>query len=228
MTFQDLLTDYYLESMDKQVALSDWLRQRGNPDWGFTLDSGRLTFAPVADFAVQLLGTEAERSSTWLWAWANSGSNLPPRLVSASETLRAYGAEHDIPEFTSPDMDLDEWRHGHHICMVASGLLKANAYYRGPYSGGALFLLIQDTVYPAAPSREPSHILNHITQVVGQGIPVNLNRAIQSYLRQCGAETQTDGGKLSGTFADGSRIQIAFDDRGRVAQIGGTLKGKEQ
>jgi hypothetical protein len=224
MPYRDLLTDHYFTSMDKQLSLADWLKVRGNPNWDFDMQTGRLGFAPVAEFPVQLLGTEGERSGTWLWSWANHMSKIPPAMCFAAESLRSYGESHNIRELTQPEFKLDDWRHGHHLAMLASGILNANAYYRGPYSGGALFLLIHDPDYPLTPDKSPAHVLSFITQMLERGVMVDLRRAIRGYLKQADFQVAEHGGTVMGTAPDGSVVQVDFDDMGRVTQIGGTLK----
>jgi hypothetical protein len=224
MNYTDLLTKHYLSALEKQLALADWLQARGNPDWGFGMDAGRLTFQPVASFAAQILGTQADHSNTWLWSWANTASNIPPALVKAAEALRAYGEQHNIPEFTQPELNVTETVNGHCIAMIASMMPQSNAYYRGPYDGGAIFLLIEDSAYPVRVARDPVKIINHIPLAVRQGLPLDMGRAIHAYLRQCGTQADLRADGITATFAEGSTVNVALDAQGRVAKIQGDLK----
>jgi hypothetical protein len=226
-SYRDLLTEHYFSAMERQYALRDWLVERGNPDWEFDMNVGRLQFGTIADFPVQLIGTEGDQSKTWLWSWANTASKIPANLLTLSNRLKTYGQKYKIPEFTIPQIKLDNLFHGHHIGMLTSGLLNCNAYYRGPYPTGALFYLIQDPEYPVTLNSHPSQIVNHITQMVAMGPPIDLRRATQSYLTQRGIQSMMQATSLVGEFADGSTLQVDFDARGRVSNIGSTLKSNE-
>ena len=105
-----------------------------NHAWHFDLPTGTLSFGNQYRWQTQLLGTESEASNTWLWAWGNTESNIPAHLLVTSLALKAYGEQHAIPELTTPQLPLDQID-GHTLC-------EANAYYRCPYEGGALFVLI--------------------------------------------------------------------------------------
>jgi hypothetical protein len=97
--------------------------------------------APIV-FAAQLLGTVAYNDSTWLWSWANEASQIPVAFTQAARRLRDSnpGVEWTTPQFA---LDLDH-ADEHRLAMVSSGLLAADAFYRGPYTGGAAFFLLHD------------------------------------------------------------------------------------
>lgn len=137
----------------------------GDRDWFFDLDIGLLFFDAKCRWQVQVLGTEAEHARNWLWAWANTGSNIPAHLLQASLTLKAYGEEHGIPELATSQLPLDQID-GHTLALFASGICEANAYYRCPYDGGALFVLIMDENFP----EDPTPPLHRLATVLPQAI----------------------------------------------------------
>jgi drug/metabolite transporter (DMT)-like permease len=55
--------------------------------------------------------------------------------------LRAWGEKEGLQEFTLPSVDLDR-ADGTMLSLIASEVCKASGYYRDPYEGGALFLLL--------------------------------------------------------------------------------------
>jgi hypothetical protein len=89
------------------------------------------------------LGTESEKTKTWLWSWANSASDIPEKLMVSARRLRQQGERSGVKLLTTPQLKLSE-TDGHQLSMIATGLLDASAYYRGPYEGGAIFLLVDD------------------------------------------------------------------------------------
>jgi hypothetical protein len=76
--FDDLFAQHVATAMARQVALADLIGER---NWSVDLSAGHATFGDDLRFAIQLLGTESQGDGTWLWAWANAESNLPPALL---------------------------------------------------------------------------------------------------------------------------------------------------
>lgn len=224
MTFHDLLMQNYIASWDKQVTFAAWLKERGNPNWGFDMGDGQLTFGTILALDCQLLGTESTSSQTWLWAWANKQSNIPPALLKAAEELRAYGEQQHIHELMDTQLALDETIHGHHICVVASALLDADFYYRGPYDGGALFLLVKDERCPTRVVNTPEHIVNVITGFAASVQTDNLRLLITHYFQGLGLTISQVDEVLTGKFADGSWVDVIFDNLGRLGQVKGNIK----
>ena len=61
--------------------------------------------------------------------------------------MRDYGTENVVSELTVPKLDLGRWD-GHRLSLIAAGMLDAPGYYRGPYAGGALFVLLEEALVP--------------------------------------------------------------------------------
>ncbi len=224
MDFHDLLMHNYIASWDKQITFANWLRERGNPNWEFDMDSSKLTFGEVIALDAQLLGTEGISSKSWLWSWANTMSNIPANLLQAANTLRQYGEDHDIEEFTTSSLPLDQEYHGHHFSMVASALLDANIYYRGPYQGGAMFLLIKVPEFPIQITNTPEHVVTTITQFAASAQTDNLRLLVTHYLETCKLNLTAIDEVLTGTFADGSYVDVIFDGDNRLQQVKANIK----
>jgi hypothetical protein len=131
-------------SYDQQQFFINCINGR---NWNFDLASGLLSFGYEFCWKTHLLGTESVISNSWLWTWANTSSNIPAHLLVASLALKAYGEQNGIPELTTPQLSLDKID-GHKLALLASGICEANAYYRCPYEGGALYVLIMDENFP--------------------------------------------------------------------------------
>ena len=86
---------YLATSFDKQLYLAELVE---GLDWHLDLATGILSFGDRYAWRVQLLGTEAEETHTWLWAWANEASNIPPSLLQSASQMKALGEEHHIAE----------------------------------------------------------------------------------------------------------------------------------
>jgi hypothetical protein len=138
--FHELFSRYIAVSFGKQLHLAELV---GSSNWHFDLSSGLLSFGNEYRWQVQVLGSEAEESQTWLWAWANEASGIPTALLGSALTLRMLGESHGIAELVEPEVPFGEVN-GHLLAMIGSGVCRADAYYRCPYQGGAAFVLIKD------------------------------------------------------------------------------------
>src|SRR5262245_14851285 len=155
--FESLYHRHALTSYEKQLRLADMI---GTLSWRCSMKDGSLTFDEEGDalhatdpivFAAQLLGTVAYDDSTWLWSWANEASQIPSALTRDAQRMRDAGlaAEWTTPRFTLNLDNADE----HRLAMASSGLFAADAFYRGPYAGGAAFFLLRQSIAAARTGR---------------------------------------------------------------------------
>ena len=79
--------------------------------------------------------------------------------------MRFYGEHHQISEFTTPHLELGEID-GQMFAIIASGICRANAYYRAPYDGGAAYLLIQDENFPVCQEPPLARLLSVFPQAI--------------------------------------------------------------
>lgn len=110
------------------------------------LDRGVVRFGAEHAFTVQVAGTvnDAERTFTWAWATRQGVSSA---LLTAATGLRAYGREHDIAELAEAVWhtgDVDPFL----LAAIARGWAQADAMFRAPLPGGAVYLLLGDVPLP--------------------------------------------------------------------------------
>jgi len=215
MSFDDLFAQHVGTAMARQFALADLLGER---DWSVDLSAGQATFGGDLRFAIQLLGTESHGDNSWLWAWANEASNLPPGLLHLGGWLRDYGERAGVAELTEPGFPLDR-ADGAQLALVASGLT-GRPYYRGPYDGGALFFHLEGV--PESPVA-PERVVTVLSQVI-QTWPLPHRRVAPAFLTQQGWAVEAAGERLSARHPDGLTIDITFDEQGRIAQFGGQIR----
>ncbi len=202
-------------SFDKQLHFSDIV---GSRDWHFAADSGSLYLGNQYHWQTQLLGTESEASGTWLWAWANTDSNIPTHLLVASLSLKAYGEQHGIPELTTPQLPLDQVD-GHMLALLASEICEANAYYRCPYEGGALFVLIMDENFPKCTDPPLQRIATVFPQAIASlGIPDH-KLALAGYVDHYGLRHESDGDKLVVKENGEPVLTATFDELNRLTNL---------
>ena len=191
----------------------------GTSNWRFDMDAGLLSF-DTFNCSVQLLGTVSEYSQTWLWAWANVESNIPERLLRSSEELRAAGRRLDVPELIEEEFSVEAFQKGHRIAMVATGILGGAAYYRGPYEGGALFMLIPELPIGNRDARPNNlQVTSDFTGFISAHECHN-RAAFESYLRQKGYRFQTlSAERVVASYRSEPPIEAVFDSEGRLTEF---------
>ena len=214
MTLDELLTEHGAASWDKQMCLMELIGENG---WNLSTSRGEITFG-TQTFPIQMLGSEDEDAGTWLWAWANEASRLPPEIVTASRQVQEFGRQNSVPEFVAPESSLDAVN-GHLLSMIASGLCEADAYYRGPYDGGAVFLLLSaPEVKNYADSSTTAFVRNFLDFI--SAYSCKPRPALTAYARYKNyACTDQPDGSLVCVAPSGDPVTAIFDSLGRVAQL---------
>ncbi len=209
-------------AFDRQLLLADLL---GDLPWSYDLQTGILSFGDEYQWKAEVLGTESDETCTWLWAWANEGSNIPEQKQAASLKLKALGEEHGIAELTEPMVPLDH-ADGHAFASIAVGEGLGKAYYRGPYEGGAAFLLITDDQLQFKVDEPLQRVFTVFPQVISALELPNHREALRGYLEHYGFEPEYQNETLV-LHDDGTVVlQAQFDGDGRLTKLEGTL-GKE-
>lgn len=213
VTLESLFDAHAAASLDKQFALEQAV---GDADWSLDLDAGELSFSNGRTFTAQLLGTESHHSSTWLWGWANQSIGGSEILTTAN-TLRRYGADHHIPEFTEPSFSLER-ADGHLLSLIAAGLCTADAYYQAPYDGGAAFLLLQAPELRQFQDSSPAHLNRVFLQRI-TGLPCNHRTAFEAYVRYKGYTWNEEPEGIQVISPRGEWMRPAFDAQGRLTHL---------
>ncbi|WP_236045473.1 DUF6882 domain-containing protein [Paractinoplanes ovalisporus] len=208
--FDDLFGRHVLTAMARQMALADVIGER---DWAVDMTAGGATFGPDLKFPIQLLGSESHLDGTWLWAWANHASNLPPALTHLCGWMRGYGQNAGIAELTDASFPLDR-ADGHRLALLASGLT-GRPYYRGPYDGGALFFHLE-----GVPPHEitPERAITVISQTIS-AFAFDHRTGVAAFFEH--QRWPYEAGIAH--HPSGATIHVAFDDQGRIAQLNGSI-----
>ncbi len=222
MDMRTIFDCHVFAALHKQLRLQELV---GDAEWAYAMDDGLLRFGDRFAFRAQVIGTEATASATWMWAWANTASGIPERLLRAAAALREWGAKRNLDGFTAPQSS-NRAHPGQWWAMVASGLIKAGAFYRGPYDGGALFLLITAPAYPPRARTTGVHAANVMIQAIMAFEIHDHRRAVEAYLGWLGWTGTKDGGDIVVRDDHGQPLRIAFDARGRIARAGAEQAAK--
>lgn len=218
MDLTQLITQHGAASWDKQMCLSDAI---GDGDWQLSLSEGQITFGGRQSFPVQVLGSEGDAAGTWLWAWANTESNLPPTLVQAAEQMRAFGEQERVAEFVAPEINLED-ADGHKLSAIACGVCGADAYYRGPYAGGAVFLLLTAPTLRRFADDTPMRFIRIFTEFIS-AVSCDHRSALAAYAAYKGFACQSVAGADTVRLPAGAEVRAEFDAQDRLAKLSSTL-----
>ena len=213
--FAELYDTHIAASLDKQLFLNDLV---GGLPWTLDMAQGTLRFADDMVWKIQVLGTQSEISSSWLWGWANEASNIPANLLESASAMRQFGNARHIVELVTPHFPVDQQIAGHDIAVVSNGVCGTRAYYRGPYEGGAVFLLINDPDFPPNIVDPAERMVHTFTKVVSD-YPCNHRRALKAYADYYGVDVNEEGSRIR-IASSGKELFIAdFDEHGWVTNL---------
>ena len=223
-SFANHFADHAASALARQMALGDVLGQR---PWDIDMQKGTLRFGEDLVFPIQLLGSHAFEAGSWLWIWANTQSNIPPEHTEAALRIRQIGEAESIEEFTQPALQLDPVT-DHMIAMTCGGLQGGRCYYRAPYTGGAVFVLL-DNVPPEVTAPVPvARAVTVLTECIAQFELKDHRRLVESFLKQQAfnvtAASPTD---IAAERPGEGSVEISFDGLGRISNIAGTLKAQK-
>lgn len=212
---QELLERYAALAHDKQ---NDVYEVIGDNSWNVDMTAGTISFGPGLVFPMQVLGSFAHDSQTWLWAWANEQSNLPEPLLSQANQLRAYGEQHSIDllavsEFDANPNDL------HTIGSIASGMFGASGYYLANYGQGTLVVTFQSTQVDQVAKNDFARIATVFPQVIS-AFEVRHRPAFIHYLTAKGYAVAETADTVTATVDSGT-LTATFDDLDRLTNLQG-------
>ena len=127
-----------------------------NRDWNVNFDRGIISFGND-EYPLQFLGSEATSSNTWLWAWENI-NGFDDKIISLVREIKAKGEKLNLEALINAEIDITDKLNGHNLSIVACGLADKNyCYYRGPHSGGAIFVAfngVDEKVFSSVSAKE--------------------------------------------------------------------------
>lgn len=114
-----------------------------NKNWNVDFDKGIIAFGDD-EYPLQFLGSEANFSNTWLWAWENI-NGFDEKIISLAKNIKEKGEKLNLEPLTNAEIDITDELNGHNLSIVACGLADENyCYYRGPHSEGAIFVAFNE------------------------------------------------------------------------------------
>ena len=187
-----------------------------NRDWNVNFDRGIISFGND-EYPLQFLGSEANSSNTWLWAWENI-SEFDDKIISLAREIKAKGEKLNLEALTTAEINISDELNGHTLSIVACGLADKNyCYYRGPHSGGAIFVAfdgVDERVFSPINAKDFADIVvNSIQQ-----FPLNHKLFVESFLSWNKNKYEWKENTLIANFKD-SKLEIDFEEKSELARI---------
>ena len=136
-TWNEIFSANLGKMMAIQIACAEHVVK--NRDWNVDFDRGIISFGKD-EYPLQFLGSEATSSNTWLWAWENI-NGFDDKIISLAKSIKEKGEKLNLEPLINAEIDISDELNGHTLSIVACGLADKNyCYYRGPHSGGAIFV----------------------------------------------------------------------------------------
>lgn len=199
----------------RQTQFSEYLGEYQN--WNVDLSRCIILFDD-REFSAALLGSESMLNNTWLWGHKNSSGYAQPVIQDVQDFCESNFVQ-SIADIQSDSFDLDDLVKGHYLASMISVLHGPNTcYYRCPYDGGAAFVLVKNLPEEIFRTIPPQELITVIYQIIGQGI-FSHRPLVEGLLETQCSRCEWEGSKVTGHYADGTKLDISFDDLDRISKI---------
>ena len=180
-----------------------------NRDWNVNFDRGIISFGND-EYPLQFLGSEANSSNTWLWAWKNI-NGFDENIISLAREIKAKGEKLNLEALTTAEIEITDELNGHILSIVACGLAdKKYCYYRGPHSDGAIFVAfdgVDERVFAPINAKDFADIVvNSIQQ-----FPLNHKLFVESFLEWNKTKYKWQGNLIIADFKKDGELKIEFE-----------------
>ena len=202
-------------SVDKQLQLSELI---GDHDWQLDIDRGKINFGELGPWRIQVLGLASKRTGTWLWSWAIQTIEIPPGLLKVVTALQRLGELKDVPEFVNFELPKGE-QIGTRLALTTTGMFKADAFYRAPYSGGALYLLLADPIYPRQRVNPAVRIPTVLPQVFQRFKDLDHRQVLDGYLMYYGLTAVPEGSDVIIESGTEPILRAHFDEHDQLTSM---------
>lgn len=188
-----------------------------NRNWNVDFDRGIISFGED-EYPLQFLGSEANSSNTWLWAWENI-SEFDDKIISLAREIKAKGEKLNLEALTTAEINISDELNGHTLSIVACSLADKNyCYYRDPYSDGAIFVAfdgVDERVFAPINAKDFADIVvNSIQQ-----FPLNHKLFIESFLSWNKTKCEWKKNTLIADFENSQKLEIDFEEKTELARI---------
>ena len=188
-----------------------------NRDWNVDFDKGIIAFGND-EYPLQFLGSEANSSNTWLWAWENI-NGFDDKIISLAREIKAKGEKLNLEALTTAEINISDELNGHTLSIVACGLADKNyCYYRDPYSDGAIFVAfdgVDEKVFSSVSAKE---FVDIIVRCIQQ-FSLNHKLFVESFLEWNKTKCEWNKNTLIADFENSQKLEIDFEEKTELARI---------
>ena len=206
-TWNEIFSANLGKIMAIQIACAEYVVK--NRDWNVDFDRGIISFGEE-EYPLQFLGSESNSSNTWLWAWENI-NGFDENIISLAREIKAKGEKLNLEALTTAEIEITDELNGHILSIVACGLAnKKYCYYRGPHSGGAIFVAfdgVDERVFAPINAKDFADIVvNSIQQ-----FPLNHKLFVESFLEWNKTKYKWQGNLIIADFKKDGELKIEFE-----------------
>ena len=188
-----------------------------NRNWNVDFDRGIISFGND-EYPLQFLGSEANSSNTWLWAWENI-NGFDENIISLAREIKAKGEKLNLEALTTAEIEITDELNGHILSIVACGLADEKyCYYRGPHSGGAIFVAfdgVDERVFAPINAKD---FVDIIVRCIQQ-FSLNHKLFVESFLEWNKTKCEWNKNTLIADFENSQKLEIDFEEKIELARI---------
>ena len=185
-------------------------------DWNVDFSRGIISFG-TDEYPLQFLGSEASSDNTWLWGWDNI-NGFSEDIIEVAEETRKFGEKWGLEPLTVPQFQLNDTFQGHNLSIVACGISSRKlCYYRGPHSGGAVFVAFSGVPEEVFSPVDVTKFINLTMQSI-QNFSVDHKRFVESFLAWNGITYEWENEQRIAAHFE-SELQINFEHVGEIWRI---------
>lgn len=217
-TWNEIFSANLGKIMAIQIACAEHVVK--NRDWNVDFDRGIISFGND-EYPLQFLGSEANFSNTWLWAWENI-NGFDEKIISLAKNIKEKGEKLNLEPLTNAEIHITDELNGHNLSIVACGLADENyCYYRGPHSEGAIFVAfneVDEKVFSPVNTRK----FIDITMRCIQQFSLNHKLFIESFLDWNKNRYEWQENSIVAYFGKDEKLKIEFEkvkDNFRIKNI---------
>ena len=214
-TWNDIFSANLGKMMAIQIACAELVVK--NRDWNVDFDKGIIAFGND-EYPLQFLGSEANSSNTWLWAWENI-NGFDDKIISLAREIKAKGEKLNLEALTTAEIDISDELNGHTLSIVACGLTNKNyCYYYGPHSGGAILVAfdgVDEKVFTPVDAKDFADIVVRCIQQ----FPLNHKLFVESFLEWNKTKYKWKENTLIADFENSQKLEIDFEEKSELARI---------
>ena len=192
--------------------------------WNVDFSEGVILFGNQK-YPLQFIGSEATSSNTWLWGWENV-NGFSEKNIQVATHAKVVGERWNLEPLTTAEFTLDDTFNGHNLSIVTCGLVDKYCYYRGPHSGGAIFVAFSGVPDSVFASIDVLKFVSITTQCIQQ-FHIDHKIFVEGFLSWNNTQYEWDNQTLLAHFQQDLKIEFEqVNNFWRICAMNTILSGK--